>query len=106
MIWEMLLPSGELLYRDVQGTLNSTKYIKLFQDFALPTVESHLGNNWLRQHDNAPTHSSEATQLFLEEKGVRFLGWPCPLGAPTEMLSRMCGTCLVQTFIETVQQEI
>ena len=29
LIWEMLLPSGELPYGEVQGTLNSIKYIKL-----------------------------------------------------------------------------
>lgn len=76
LIWGMLLPSGELHYTEVQGTLNSVKYKHLLQHFALPTLESNLDPGWLWQQDNAPAHVSEATQLFLEEKGVRLLGWP------------------------------
>jgi len=76
MIWGMLLPSGELRYTEVKGTLNSQKYVKLLQDFALPIVEATLDEDWLWQQDNAPAHSSEVTQLFLEARGVQLLGWP------------------------------
>jgi transposase len=76
MIWGMLLPSGELRYTEVKGTLNSKKYVKLLQDVALPIVDAALGEDYLWQQDNAPAHSSEATQLFLESKGVQLLGWP------------------------------
>lgn len=76
MIWGMLLPTGELRYTEVKGTLNSANYIRLLKDFALPAIEADLGVDWLLQQDNAPAHSSEATQLFLESKGVALLGWP------------------------------
>jgi DDE superfamily endonuclease/transposase len=76
MIWGMLLPSGQLRYTEVKGSLNSAKYKKLLQDFALPTAEAVLGDDYLWQQDNAPAHSSEATQMFLETKGVQLLGWP------------------------------
>jgi hypothetical protein len=76
MIWGMLFPSGELHYVEVQGTLNSVKYIKLLKDYALPIITSVFENDWLLQQDNAPCHSSTATMAFLEEKGVELLGWP------------------------------
>jgi hypothetical protein len=76
MIWGMLLPTGQLHYTEVKGTLNSTKYMKLIKDFALPVVETSVDDDWLLQQDNAPPHVSEATLLFLEEKGVELLGWP------------------------------
>jgi transposase len=76
MIWGMLLPTGELRYREVRGTLNSKRYIQLLREFALPSVEADFGVDWLLQQDNAPAHASEATQIFLEEKGVELLGWP------------------------------
>ena len=76
MIWGMLLPSGELHYVEVPGTLNSVKYIKLLKDYALPIITSVLEDDWLLQQDNAPSHSSAATMAFLEAKGVELLGWP------------------------------
>jgi transposase len=76
LIWGMLLPSGELHHTEVKGAINSVKYKHLLQHFALPTLESVLDENWLWQQDNAPGHVSEATLQFLEEKGVRLLGWP------------------------------
>jgi hypothetical protein len=75
-IWGMLLPTGALHYTEVKGTLNSTKYMKLIKDFALPIIEASMDDDWLWQQDNAPAHSSEATLLFLEGKGVQVLGWP------------------------------
>jgi transposase len=47
MIWGMLLPSGELHYNEVKGTLNSAKYKKLLQDFALPTLDAIFGDDYL-----------------------------------------------------------
>jgi hypothetical protein len=76
MIWGMLFPSGELHFLEVTGTLNSTKYIKLLSDFALPIISSQLLDDWLLQQDNAPAHTAAATQNFLETKGVQLLGWP------------------------------
>ena len=76
LIWGMLLPSGELHYTEVSGTLNSAKYIKLVKEFALPRLETLLDDNWFWQQDNATSHISAASQNFFEQKGVRLLGWP------------------------------
>jgi transposase len=76
MLWGMLLPCGKLCYTEVEGTVNSKKYIQLLQNFALPIIEAEFEDYWLLQQDNAPAHSSAATQLFLESKGVELLGWP------------------------------
>ena len=76
MVWGMLLPTGVLHYTELRGTLNSLKYIKLLQDFALPIIEASLEGEWLWQQDNAPAHSSEVTLAFLEDKGVQLCGWP------------------------------
>lgn len=76
MIWGMLLPSGQLHYVEVPGTLNSAKYIKLLKDFALPIITAKLDEGWLLQQDNAPAHAAGATLDFLETKGVELLGWP------------------------------
>ena len=76
MILGMLMLSGQLNCYEVQGIINSAKYIKLLSDFALPLISYELGNDWLPQQDNAPAHTSAATQLFLEAKLVELLGWP------------------------------
>jgi hypothetical protein len=75
-IWGMLLPTGVLHYTEVKGTVNSQKYIKLIEDFALPIIETAVEDDWLWQQDNAPAHVSEATLHFLEQKGIQLLGWP------------------------------
>jgi hypothetical protein len=76
LIRGMLLPSGELHYTEVAGTINSAKYIKLVKEFALPRLEALLNDNWLWQQDNATSHISAASHNFLEQKGVRLLGRP------------------------------
>ena len=72
----MLLPSGQLHYLEVSGILNSSNYMKLFADFALPIISSTFDTDWVFQQDNAPPHRSETTQLFLEIRGIDNLGWP------------------------------
>jgi hypothetical protein len=76
LIWGMLLPSGELHYTEIVGSVNSVKYMKMLKDFALPQLEILLDDDWVWQQDNATAHVSQATQVFLEQKGVRLLGWP------------------------------
>ena len=70
MVWGMLLPSGQLHLKEISGIINSSKYCQLLSNFALPMISSTLDTDWLLQQDNAPAHKSEATQLFLESRGV------------------------------------
>ena len=76
MVWGMLLPSGQLHLKEISGIINSSKYCQLLSNFALPMISSTLDTDWLLQQDNAPAHKSEATQLFLESRGVDVFTWP------------------------------
>ena len=76
MVWGMLFPSGRLHLHEVKGNLDSKKYCHLLDSFALPRVEEEYDRDFILQQDNAPPHASEATQLFLEEKGVSALDRP------------------------------
>ena len=76
MIWGMLLRSGQLYYQEIPGILNSVKYAQLLQDFVLPTISSTMDDDFVLQQDDAPPHVSQATQLFMERKGIETLGWP------------------------------
>ena len=76
MVWEMLFPSGRLPLHEVKSNLDSKKYCHLLDSFALPRIEEEYDRDFILQQDNAPPHASEATQFFLEEKGVSALDWP------------------------------
>ncbi len=53
----------------IEGNLDSTQYCSIFKDKVLPVLENKYGpGNFLWQQDGAPSHTSKATQKFLEEK--------------------------------------
>jgi transposase len=76
MTWGMLFPSGHLHLQEVKGNLNSQKYCLLLNSFAFPRIRAIYNTDFILQQDNAPPHVSEATQLFLEEKGISVMEWP------------------------------
>jgi transposase len=76
MIWGMLFPTGRLHLHEVKGNLDSRKYCQLLNTYALPLIREEYEEDFVLQQDNAPPHASEATQLFLEEKGVNVMEWP------------------------------
>jgi transposase len=76
MIWGMLFHTGHLHLHEVKGSLDSRKYCQLLNTFALPIIREEYDEDFVLQQDNAPAHASEATQLFLEEKGITVIEWP------------------------------
>jgi transposase len=76
MIWGMLFPSGHLHLQEVKGNLDSRKYCLLLDSFAFPRLREEYDSDFILQQDNAPPHVSEATQLFLEERGISVMEWP------------------------------
>jgi hypothetical protein len=76
MMWGMLFPTGRLHLHEVKGNLDSKKYCHLLNSYALPLIVEEYEQDFVLQQDNAPPHASEATQLYLEQRGVSVLDWP------------------------------
>jgi hypothetical protein len=62
----MLFATGQLHVTEVQGKIDSRKYCQTLNTFALPIIIQEFNLEFTLQQDNAPPHSSEFTQLFLE----------------------------------------
>ena len=68
---------GELV--QVQGKINSDAYIAILRDHLPQSVENIFGDRrmfYIFQQDNAPVHSSRATQAWLEQNDVTTMNWP------------------------------
>jgi len=63
----------------IDGQVNSERYIQEILGFHLvpflEEFEEEFGD-YLFQQDNAPIHTSRATQNFIEEMGITLLPWP------------------------------
>lgn len=76
MLWAIILPNGLLSYRIMQGKQNSSKYIKIIRESAIPIINLNYESGLTFQHDNAPIHVSRETKKFLTEAKLNVLSWP------------------------------
>lgn len=76
LIWMMAMPNGLLSFRVIEGTLNSSKYIELIDDYVVPIIKLNYGQNFWFQEDNASVHKSRKVQAFVQEREIRVLKWP------------------------------
>ena len=76
MVWGMILPTGEIICRTMEGRQNSEKYKDLVANFAVPHINSKLGDDFIFQQDNCPIHVSRLMKNFFDESGIQVLNWP------------------------------
>lgn len=60
----------------VEGTINSTEYCSILEEYLLPAAASMYGTRYIFQQDNASPHTSHARKQWFESKGIDVLRWP------------------------------
>ncbi|GBM01230.1 Transposable element Tc3 transposase, partial [Araneus ventricosus] len=76
MVWAAFGFNGKVALAFLDGRQNSPKYIEILENHLMPFAENIGGGNWEYQHDNAPIHTSSATNNYLNSKNVTVLEWP------------------------------
>ncbi|GBM59691.1 Transposable element Tc3 transposase [Araneus ventricosus] len=76
MVWAAFGFNGQVGLAFLDGRQNSPKYIETLENHLMPFAENIEGRNWEYQHDNAPTHTSSATKIYLNSKNVTVFEWP------------------------------
>jgi len=78
MVWGCITASGVGRLCQVDGQMNSAKYISILQEGYLGTLEDlHASqHDFTLQSDNDPKHTSKATQAWLRENHIPTLNWP------------------------------
>ena len=76
MVWGMILPNGTFSYKIMYGKQNSSKYINIIENMALPIIKLNMGSDFVFQQDNCPIHKSKESLEFFRRCGVSVLDWP------------------------------
>ena len=77
MIWGCITFDGTGTLTDVEGNINSAKYISILKTHLLPVIENHFPDGeYIFQDDNAPPHKSRETMDFIREKNITGTEWP------------------------------
>lgn len=82
MFWVGIYKSEVIGPFKIDGNLNSEKYIQLIKNNVLPFFEKFSPSKrreLIFMQDNAPSHASNMTKLFLQENGFsgdRLMNWP------------------------------
>ena len=71
MIWEMVLSSGKIFIKKLNGTFNSSKYKALLSQKAVSIIKTELGDDFLLQQDNSPVHTSSMICLLYTSPSPR-----------------------------------
>lgn len=75
MFWCCLGFYGGLLV-EVDGMMNSEKYIDILQNYAIPQLQEQFFGQGVFQQDLAPCHTSKMVSRFMTEQKIRVLAWP------------------------------
>lgn len=75
MVWGAMSALGTGPLVEVVGTLDSSCYLTLLEQHALPMV-SMLPGQFVWQQDNAPPHSAHITRQWLHDHGWTVMQWP------------------------------
>ncbi|GBO27598.1 hypothetical protein AVEN_221027-1, partial [Araneus ventricosus] len=68
MVWAAFGFSGQVGLAFLDRRQNYPKYVETLENHLMPFLEDIGGRNWEYQHDNAPTHNSNATKNYLISK--------------------------------------
>ena len=78
MVWGCITAHGVGWLCQVDGYMNSTKYMSILQEGYLRTLEDLHTNQWgsILQSNNDSKHTSKATWAWLKENHISTLDWP------------------------------
>lgn len=76
MVWMMVLPSGLLSYRIIDGTFNSQTYMHLLKTCAVPIMRANGIRNFYYQQDNCRVHTAAIIEKFMKDANIKVLKWP------------------------------
>lgn len=77
MFWGCISHNGIGTFTQVEGNINSRKYIDILDENLWPVLARHFPNNdYLFQEDNAPVHTSNETKRWKEQNNIKSLNWP------------------------------
>lgn len=76
MIWGMVMPNGLVTIKNIQGSMNSEKYVALLSGFVVPIMNLNMRPKYNYIQDNAPIHVSAKSKKFFEIQPFRTLSWP------------------------------
>lgn len=75
-VWGWISARGPGVCQIIQGRVNAELYRNILNEIMIPSVTVLYGNDFILQHDNAPTHTARIVQNYLEENQIHVLPWP------------------------------
>ena len=77
MFWGCITYHGIGTFTEVQGNINSRKYIEVLDNQLWPVLARHFPtDDYLFQEDNAPVHTSRETKRWKTENNIKTMTWP------------------------------
>ena len=74
MFWRCLSCNGIGTLTEIDGNIDSAKYISVLDEFLWPVVVKNFPNkSWIFQEDNCPVHQSITTRTWKEENNISTL---------------------------------
>ncbi|KAL4504572.1 hypothetical protein ABPG72_010018 [Tetrahymena utriculariae] len=74
MVWAIISNNGPLRIVQIEGLMNSEKYLSIIQDFY--RYNSQYKRNYIFQQDNCRVHTSKIIKSYFEEQQIEQLSWP------------------------------
>ena len=76
LVWAMVMPNGLISHKIIRKKFNSSDYLSLLKEQAIPIMKLNFGNNYCFQQDNAAVHTAKIIQRFYADNGINTLKWP------------------------------
>ena len=70
------MPNGLISHKIIRKILNSSDYLCLLKEQAIPIIKLNFRNNYYFQEDNASVHKAKIIQNFYADNGINILKWP------------------------------
>jgi transposase len=75
-VWGAFCLEGTVGFHIFTGNMNGERYREILKENLIQQAYDLLGDRWVYQQDNAPTHTAKATIEFLQDQCPRLLDWP------------------------------
>lgn len=75
-VWAWMSMEGLGVCWNIDGRLNSRKYLEILDNVMLPSVRQRFpDDNFIFQHDNCSVHTANCVRSYLDENNVEVLPW-------------------------------